>query len=369
MRNMSNGEIPGNVKVYLTVFRTWQMLEEPLKTRLVEAAKQCLLEEGPDRKVWSELDVKHYHTFALASCQALYLVLQKEPDFLATLPKEAWERLVSAILTSGLLLPDGPGDESNSAAHRRFVAAAHRYAPAELVTGIIRLLDREQLGCTSTYWNLLGNVEEAWNPALADALLEKASEHRLAPECSGSLLSILLAHRVEEAKVQAESLLALPLPTDERERQRKLAAALALVRFAGDSGWSAVLPAIESDLDFGTQLIASVAYRSDWDAQQLSEEQLADLYLWTAQQDPPAQPPIHQSDLIARVTANVASWKEKLLQQLKERGTIEACRALERIVSQSVELDRARMQWILLEAQTLARRRTWLPYSPANLLE
>jgi hypothetical protein len=27
------------------------------------------------------------------------------------------------------------------------------------------------------------------------------------------------------------------------------------------------------------------------------------------------------------------------------------------------------MQWILLEAQTLARRQTWLPYSPANLLE
>jgi len=27
------------------------------------------------------------------------------------------------------------------------------------------------------------------------------------------------------------------------------------------------------------------------------------------------------------------------------------------------------MQWILLEAQTLTRRRTWLPYSPANLLE
>ncbi len=27
------------------------------------------------------------------------------------------------------------------------------------------------------------------------------------------------------------------------------------------------------------------------------------------------------------------------------------------------------MQWILLEAQTLVRRRTWLPYRPANLLE
>jgi len=311
----------------------------------------------------------HYHTSALACYQAHSLVLQKEPNFLATLPREAWERLVPAILTSGLLLPDEPGDESNCAAHRRLVVAAHRYAPAELVAGIIRLLEREQRGCTSTFWNLLRNVEEAWDPALEDALLAMASERTLAPECSGSLLSILLVHRVEAAKVYAESLLALPLLADEREWQRALAAVLALVRFADDAGWSVVWPAIQSYRELGTQLIASIAYRSDWNAQQLSEEQLADLYLWMAQQYPPAQLPDHRTGFIIGRADDVSTWREELLQQLKERGTIEACRALERIVRQTVEQDRARMQWILLEAQTLTRRRTWLPYRPANLLE
>ncbi len=370
MMSMSNSEFPGNVKVDLTAYRAWYILEESLKMRMVEAAKQCLREEGPDPKVWSNLNVMHYHhNFALSSYQALYLVLQKEPDVLATLSTEAWERLVPVILTSGLLLPDAPGDESNSLAHRRLVAAVHHYAPVELVAGIIRLLEKEQWNCTSTYWNLLRNVEEAWDTTLAAALLAKASDRNLAPECSGSLLSILLKYRVEAAKVQAESLLTLPLPADQRERQRALAAVLALVRFADDAGWSAVWPAIKSDPAFGTQLIGSIAYRSDWNAQQLSEEQLADLYLWMAQQYPPAQPPNHRTGFIKGEGDDVSTWRERLLQQLKERGTKEACHALECIASQAVEQERARMQWILLQAQTLARRRTWLPYSPANLMK
>lgn len=370
MRMMANSEVPpGNVRVDLTAYYIWRVLEEPLKTRLVETAKQSLWKEGPDRMIWSELDVMHYHTFALTSYQALYLVLQRDAEYLATLSKEVWERLILVILTSGLLLLDWTG-ESTSAIHRRLIVAAHRYASTELVAGVIRLLEREQHDCTSTYWNLLRNVEEVWDIALADALLEKASERTVAPECSGSLLSILLNHRVEAAKVQAESLLALPLPADDRERQQALAAALALVRFADDAGWSAVWPALESDYDFGIQLIASLAYQSDWNAQQLSEEQLADLYLWMAQQHPSAQPPPEKrtSFIVGRMD-NIATWREKLLQQLKERGTVGACHALERIVRLSGEQDRARMQWILLEAQTLTRRQTWLPYNPANLLK
>jgi hypothetical protein len=369
MSSMPDDVAPGNVKVDLTATRAWPMLAEPLKMRLVEAAKRYLLEVGPDPQVWSDLGLMHYHNFALASYQALCLVLQQEPDSLATLPKEAWERLVPVILTSGLLVPDGPDDESNSTAHRRLVAAAHRYAPAELVAGITRLLEREQRGCTSTYWNLLRSVEGTWDPVLVDALLTKADDGTLAPECSGSLLSILLIHRVEAAKGQAEALLALPLPADDRQRQRALAAALALVRFADDAGWSTVWPAIESNHEFGTQLIESLAYRSDWNAQHLSEEQLADLYLWLAHRFPPAQLPDQRTGVLGGGADDVSTWREGLLQQLKERGTIEACHALERIVGQTEEQDRARMQWILLEAQTLARRQTWLPYRPAYLMK
>jgi hypothetical protein len=366
LMSMPDGDISGNVKADLTTYGAWRTLEEPLQVRIVEAAKQYLWQEGPERQMWPHLDDIHYDTFALAGYQALYLVFQKQSDFLAKLPKKAWERLVPAMLTANLYLPDAPGEESNKAVHRNLLLASHRYAPDGLIAGILRLLERGQWNCTSNYWTLLRSVEEVWNAALADALLAKASG-TLAPECSGSLLSILLVHHIEAAKEYASTLLALPLPVDDRERQYALAAALALVRFADDAGWSAAWPAIESDREFGTKLVASIAYW-DWNAQQLLEGQLADLYLWAAQQYPSTQPSSHQTGFIGGRTDDVSTWRERLLQQLKERGTKEACRALERIFLQMEEQDRPRMQQILLEAQTLTRRRTWLPYRPAYLL-
>ncbi len=362
LMSMPGGEVSRNVKADLTTYGVWRTLEAPQQARIVAAAKQYLWQEGPEPQEWPHLDDIHYDTFALAGYQALYLVFQKQHDFLTTLPKEAWERLVPAMLTASSYLPDEPGENSNKLAHSSLLKAAHRYAPDELITGIIRLLEKDQWNCTSSYWTLLRSVEEVWNAALVDALLAKASERTLAPECSGSLLGILLVHYVEAAKEYASTLLTLPLPADDRERQYTLAAALALVRFADDAGWSAVWPAIKSDHQFGRQLIASLTYW-DWNAQQLTEEQLADLYLWM---NSSAQPPM---GFIGGRTDDVSTWREKLLQLLKERGTKEACHALERIVLQAGEQDQSRMQQILLEAQTLMRRRTWLPYRPAYLLE
>lgn len=368
LMSMPDGEISGNVKADLTAYGAWHALEEPLQGRIVAAAKQYLWQEGPELQKWPNLDDIHYDTFALAGHQALYLVFQKQPDFFATLPKEAWERLAPAMLTASLYLPDAPGENNNKEVHRSLLLAAHRYAPDELIAGILRLLEKDQRNCISSYWTLLHSVEEIWNATLADALLTKASERTLAPECLGSLQSILLVHNVEAAKEYTSTLITLPLPTDDRERQYVLAAALALVRFADDAGWSAIWPAIESDREFGTKLITSIAYW-DWNAKHLSEEQLANLYLWVAQRYPSVQPPSYQTGFIGGRTDDVSTWREGLLQQLKERGTKEACLALERIVLQAEEQNQHRMQQILLEAQTLTRRQTWLPYHPAYLLE
>ncbi|HEU5380437.1 MAG TPA: hypothetical protein VFV38_33855 [Ktedonobacteraceae bacterium] len=368
LMSMPGGEAPRNIQGNLMAYGAWHVLEEPLQVRVVEAAKRYIWNERPEPQVGSDLDLIDYFPLALLTYQALYLVFQKEPAFLATLPQEAWTRLVPAILTAGLFLPDAPGEESNRVAQRRLVVAAHRYAPAELIVGIMQLLEKDQWNCTSSYWTLLRNVEEVWSTALADALLAKASERTLAPECSSSLLSILLVHHVKAAKEYALMLLALPLPVDDRERQYTLNAAFALVRFDDEAGWSAVWPAIGSDRAFGTKLIAGMAYW-DWDAHQLTEEQLADLYLWMAQQYPSVQPLSRQTGFSGGQTDDVSLWRERLLQLLKERGTKEACRTLERIVLQTGEQDRPRMQQILLEAQTLARRRAWLPYHPAYLLK
>ena len=54
---------------------------------------------------------------------------------------------------------------------------------------------------------------------------------------------------------------------------------------------------------------------------------------------------------------------------MRERGTQQAAAALRRIVGEQPEIaDRLNLEWILLDAQKLAVRRTWQPFGPGDLL-
>lgn len=199
--------------------------------------------------------------------------------------------------------------------------------------------------------------------------MTKANDGELAPACIGSLLSALLAHRVALARTFAESLLTLPLPADEQGQQRSLAAAYALITSTEDAGWSVVWPALVHQSDFGLKLVAKAAQASRWYAPQLTEDQLADLYIWLARRYPPSQDPIYSEGFVAGAVDSVTVWRDALLNQLKERGTLQACEAIRKIAKEVPELDQLSLRWILQEAQELARRRTWKPFSPGDILK
>ena len=88
----------------------------------------------------------------------------------------------------------------------------------------------------------------------------------------------------------AESLLQLPPPAAGKRREIAIVAARVLLRTAGDAGWSVIWPAFKQDVEFGQEVILPIASgpgRHDTAiAQRLSEHQLADLYMWVAQQYP-----------------------------------------------------------------------------------
>ena len=67
------------------------------------------------------------------------------------------------------------------------------------------------------------------------------------------------------------------------------AAALALIFHADDAGWAVVWPIMQKDIEFGRQLaesVASDARHSGVLQDRLSEQQVADLYVWMVRQYP-----------------------------------------------------------------------------------
>jgi len=213
-------------------------------------------------------------------------------------------------------------------------------------------------------------LEYCWDDRLANALLNKAKDEKLKPECMGCLLGDLLDHQVREARGFAESLLRLPPPSGGDSRSRALVAARVLITQAEDAGWSVVWPAMQQDAEFGEELISAVAHRADRHAasigQRLTEDRLADLYVWLVRQYPHGQDPMVEGAHFVGPRESVARWRDSILGHLKERGTAQACEAIRWISRELPELDW--LKWTLLEAQNIARRRTWTPSRPRDIL-
>jgi hypothetical protein len=277
------------------------------------------------------------------------------------LPVEVWARWAPVIIAYPMFQPG-----EHNAWLQHLVALAYRYAPSEVLTALNRRIDAENSGEAPSVERLLWLVALCWDDRLAAALLDKARSPNVAPVVMGQLLEALLEHGVEGAPLFACSLIATPLPQPEPERQRAAVAGSVLLKGAAEAGWSTVWPAMQQDLVFAEGVLGRLVWNDRHTgaiAAQLTDEQLADLYIWLCHQYPPEEDPLVNG--LVEYRAAVGMWRDSLLMQLRLRGTKGACQAIERIASTFPE--REWLKATLFEAKSLMRQRTWIPPKPDEI--
>ncbi len=346
----------------LTVLPGWKTADAATRARIVKAAKRYVSDQDPETHKW--LGTNTFYRPASAGYRALRLLLQEAPGFISTIPDDVWKKWAPTILA----YPTSGGSEDQEP-HHKLVTMAYHYAPAEIIETLLLLIDKENRDLNHIF--ITSKVEGCWDNRLANALLNKVKDEQLKPESVGCLLSDLLDHKVEEAREFAESLIPLPPLSSGDQRSKAIVAARVLTTHADDAGWSVVWPSIQQDTEFGREVIETVAHHPGRQkvsvGKVLTEDQLAELYIWLVRQYPYAEDPQHDGAHVVGPRESVAEWKDSLLRHLKERGTHQACEAIRRIACEFPMLDW--LKWTLLEAQTFARRRTWVPLQPADILK
>jgi len=345
----------------LTVLPGWKAADASTRERIVEAAKRYVLEGEPESHKWLGKNILHRP--ALAGYRALRLLLQEPPGLIRVIPSEVWKKWAPIILA----YPTSSAEAQ--ATQRTLVKMAYQHAPDEIIKTLLLLIDKENREHSAIF--VTNAVEDCWDERLANALLTKVKDQTLKPDCMRSLLGDLFDHGVAEAKSFAESLIPLPPPLNGEERAKVIVAARALMNYADDAGWSVVWPAIQQDAEFGREIIEGVAHRSDRDAStigpRLTEDQLADFYIWLVRQYPYAEDPKHEGGHWVGPRESIAHFKNSVLEQLKRRGTKRGCEAIGRISRNFPQLEW--LKWVLLDAQNLMRRQTWAPPQPVDILK
>jgi len=344
----------------LTKLPGWQEADEATRKRIIEGAKKYIQQQNDIDYEW--IGTNTFNRPALAGCRALQLLLKESPDFLENLSLEIWKKWTPVIIAA-------PGSNQHEDPYLEIVKRAYLNASQESINTLITLIDKENQD--HDYLSVINRFDKCWDKRLKLALLEKAKDPTLKPEFAGRLLEELLKQGLTEARDFAKSLISFSLPLAENERQRILIASRVLVENPDPSSWSFIWKLIQQDSSFGREVLELVACHYSHGIQlNLTEAQLADLYIWLVHEYPYDEDPDHSNEVMAySVTTRdgIARLRDNVLSQLKERGTLEACTEIKRLIQVLPDIT-----WLgktLIDAQANMRRKTWQPPTPEEILQ
>jgi predicted NACHT family NTPase len=344
----------------LTQLPGWQEVDEASQRRIIEGAKKYIQQQDDVDYAW--IGTNTFNRPALAGCRAFLLLIKESLDFLKNLVPEIWQRWAPVIVAA-------PSSNQHKDSYLELVKYAYLNAPEEFIKTLITLINKENQ--EHDYLFVINRLDKCWDEQLKLTLLEKAKDPSLKPKCIGQLLEELLKQGLTEARDLAKSLIIYPLPSSENERDKALIAARVLIENSEPSNWSFIWTLIQQDSSFGRKVLELVAHRYSHGIQlNLTEVQLADLYIWLVHEYPHDEDPDHSNEVMAySVTARdgIARVRDSVLSQLKERGTPEACTEIQRLIQELPDIT-----WLgktLIDAQANMRRKTWQPLTPEEFLQ
>lgn len=352
----------------ITTMPGWREADANTKARILLAAIQYLKDQEPENEKWFYQGLIHWP--AMAGYRALMLVQKILPDK-PILELEVWQKWASIVVAypSHVL---SPGYEQNSELHHQVVGVAYQYAAKEIIGFLVDLigLKNDQGHEVFFTYHLLEKFSKCWDERIDRALADKLHDTKLTPDNFNIILSHLLRRNVMEAIEVALSCI-IPLPQDEVGRERAVQAAQHLMIDPDDVGWwSKLWPVLQSDTEFGKRVVEKVA--SDFDDRRtvaisfrLPETDLTDLYLWVAEQYPFEEDPYVLGGHRVTDRENITSWRNKLLEYLTRRGTLEAQKGIERITG--VYPDAYQVQRALQEVRERVQRNQWIPKQPEEI--
>lgn len=344
----------------ITTFPGWLAADGAKRKRIVVSAERYLREGAPETSQW--LGTNSFYYSALAGYRALRLLQREAPDRLDALVADVWGKWASIILT----YPVTRGtDEEKDAAHRALVKRAYGYAPDAMIEIVLALIDISNEKDEHLWTDR--NFDDCWDERFASALLAKAKVPTLKPRVVSQLLGELLKHQASGAQAFAESMV-VAQAEDNAARERAVAAARHLMAHAPDAGWTVVWQAIQRDETFGREVSEALEYilREGRFFEKLTEDQIADYYVWLSRQYPHAEDPVYEGVHFVGPRESLARWRDALLTSLKERGTVAAVIAIERVVRELPYLEWLR--YVLLDARQNTRRHTWVSLPPAAII-
>lgn len=338
----------------ITAQPRWAALDEPMQSRVVDAAGHYLRIGSCDPQEWLGRNIVYRP--AWAGYGALLLLLHRDPAALAALPPEVWRRWAPIILALPAGWKAGKWDDK-----RTLLQHARDPAADKLLETAIALV--EGASDAGEAMHLSRELAEIWSPRLSSWLREALSGNRLNDANAPPVRELLMEKDPQEARPILRDMLTGDAEGDERAH----VGALLLAHDASES-WPLLVAEIDKDPELGERLICAYLNGGGHHDQlpALADRDLAELYLWLLRRFPFEDDPQFDDAHIVGSREQAGHFRDRILRALQKRGTAEsvaAISAIEQALPQHTWLRAVRR-----EAELEMRANSWMPVAPDALL-
>jgi len=339
----------------------WLNSDDNIRNRILDAAERYLNSKwlfNQARLLDGSADEQD-----VAGYKAFLLLMNERLENLLSLREDVW-----AYWTPIFFGPFGYNEDREI--QKLLISIAYEKV-LENVAAHLKEIIRHEIGKEDSYISVLELVENIWDHRIASAVFSMLEEAQVKPLCWGRILNFLLTHGYDEACSLAESKLSLPLPTVENDRSVALQAALVLMNSKDDAAWPTIWPILQSEGEFGCDLIKEFAYEIHHDPKEfvskLNENFMADLFIWLVRQFPYNEDPQYNGFHSTSKEDTARELRIRLINFLEKVGTPASCQAIQRIAQTLTELDWLKI--VLIEAKKNTLQSTWRPLQPKEFLD
>ena len=338
----------------------WQLADANARERIRRAARRYLeLRNAPLK--WRGRDF--LDRSVIAGYRALRLLLAEWPQALDELSVATWRNWAPIVV--GFREHDS---QEGIPAQSRLISKVCSRASEEFLRIVDQLITEENRR-GGDIGHVLAKVKLCWDDRTEQVLMRKLSRGRLAPRNYHLLLAALLEREVDAARSHALSALKRGAQ-DGAAAARSIQAGVALFQHSPADNLQTLLELGKTQPGRARGVfleLAATAVEEQPSAigQRLSEQQLAELYVWLSREFPDEDDQ-HDRGHLLRPRDAMRYFKDGLLRSLRYRGTQAACVSLDWIASQLPHLEGIR--WLRPEAERIMLERAWRPAEPAEIL-
>lgn len=337
----------------------WKIIDEEVRKRIIEVGRKFLTEQECKPEMW--LGQGKIYFPAIAGFRAIKAFHEREPEFIEKQGPEFWKKW--APITLGMPLV------SNDRENGKIIALAYKHAPDEVVATLDVLVDHEAQRYNSLLINDL--LEDCLDDRMSTFLLGKAQQQGFSPKASSDIIHFLLHHNDKATKEYVKSKIKVPLPAGEPEKEEIISSAASLLQNAVREDWEFLWDLMMKDREFGRALVFRAhdsPLRGAGVLQDISESQLADLFIWLTNEFPPDVYKHPEGGGTVTPQISIGDWRDSVIRALMEKGTAEACRQIERAANTLPQYKWIK-QYTLVEARRITTQKSWQPPEISNLFK